>query len=156
MNRVRSRGRQEGRRAISLLLEVLFGVGLFATAMLLIFGVFPTSQRSLAGAKNLMVANDLARMIMEQKKVQAETAATRADWQAVVDEGPIPVTVPVVVNGVASETTFNWDLAVVDVNDKTVSGNLDRKRLTVTISWQEGARFRSTVLETFVARADVP
>lgn len=143
-------------RGVSLLLEVFFGISLFATALLLIFGVFPTAQRSLASAKNLMVANDLARMIMEQKKVQAETAATRADWQAVVDEGPVPVTVPVVVNGVASDTTFNWELAVQDVDDKTVTGNLDRKRLTVRINWAEGPRLRSTLLETFVARADVP
>lgn len=136
-------------------MEVLFGLGLFAMAILLVFGVFPTANRSLAAAKNLAVANDLARLTMEQALARAEGAGTRAEWDLLTSEIPAPITVPVVVNGVAASTLFNPRLDVTVQNSKP--GDLyDRKLLVVTVNWEEGPITRSTVMETYVARADVP
>lgn len=42
-----------GRRGVSLLLEVIFGIGLFAVSLLLLFGMFPTSKRSMTQARQV-------------------------------------------------------------------------------------------------------
>lgn len=51
----------------ALLLEALLGMGIFLTALLLSFGVFPHSQRATAQARNHNLATAMARDFLEQE-----------------------------------------------------------------------------------------
>lgn len=51
----------------ALLLEVLLGFGIFATALLLAFGVFPNSQRAAGQSRNYTLANALAKENLQEE-----------------------------------------------------------------------------------------
>ncbi|MGE0494784.1 MAG: hypothetical protein AB7S38_36575 [Vulcanimicrobiota bacterium] len=131
-----------GARGVSLLLEVLFGFGLFAVALLLVFGLFPTSHRATTSTKNLAIASDLAREFMEQELAN--------DFGSIASRPPVDIPVPVTVNGVASQTTFTVGVDVFPEAPGAPPNNFERKRVLVTVTWPEGTgAIRSTRLESY-------
>ncbi|MCA9796817.1 MAG: hypothetical protein KC910_33635 [Candidatus Eremiobacteraeota bacterium] len=127
---------------MSLLLEVLFGFGLFATALLLVFGLFPTSHRATTSTKNLAIASDLAREFMEQELAN--------DFSTISTRPAVDIPVPVTVNGVSSQTTFTVVVEVFPEAAGAAPDNFERKRVLVTVTWPEGTgATRTTRLESY-------
>lgn len=130
------------RRGLSLLLEVIFGLGLFAASMLLVFAVFPTSHRAITSTKNLAVATDLAREFMEQELAKSYGTITDAD--------PVAFPIPVTVNGVVTSTEFDPLVEVFAELPGAAPNDFARKRVVVTVGWVEGnGADRSVVLESY-------
>ncbi|MBI3927516.1 MAG: hypothetical protein HY319_18400, partial [Armatimonadetes bacterium] len=99
-------------RGVSLLLEILFGLGLFAIAFILVFSLFPTSHHSLTQAKNYALANAAAQEYIAKEKVK--------DYQAILDASPtlgLVETRSATINGVAVNTTFNVDVTANPLTD---------------------------------------
>lgn len=129
-------------RGVSLLLEVVVGLGIFATCILLIFGVFTSSQKATASSKDLTVASDLAREIMESQLARGYAGLETTD--------PVVVTIPTTVDGRRTTTPFTTK---VDVTRQTADANFPfrRKYLLVTVSWDGATGVRRKVkLETYV------
>jgi len=130
---------------MTLLLEVIIGLGVFAAAILLIFGLFASSQKTTASTKNLAIATDLAREVMEGQLTLG--------YDSVVDLPATDIPVPATIDGVQTTTTFTSRVRVFVEPANTAPNTFDfeRKRVVVTISWPEvtGAP-RKTDLETYV------
>lgn len=129
---------------MTLLLEVMIGLGIFVTAMLMVFGLFATSQRATVSAKNFTVASDLCRDVME-----AELAA---GYDGVSNKAPVDIPMPTTVDGVVTTTTYTSQVQVFVEPPDAPPMDFERKRILVTISWVEvtGGQ-RSTKLETYLA-----
>lgn len=124
-----------GRRGVALLLETVVGLGLFAVAIIIFFGIFTTVGRSAAQARNHSVALHLARELMERERSK--------DYAAVDDVGLAVVPVSATMNGVDTTMQYNTEVYV----NEEVAG--ERKNVLVTVSWAEGAVRREVQLETF-------
>ncbi|MBI3925355.1 MAG: hypothetical protein HY319_07450 [Armatimonadetes bacterium] len=136
------RWKRKGRsRGISLLLEVVFGIGLFAASLLLIFGVLPTSHRALTQAKNLALANGIARELLEQELAR--------DFDTIDSSAGIPYPRQVIVNGVQATTQFTGAVAVTVLD---TAPPFDRKRVVATVMWTEGPIRRQVRLESHAVR----
>ena len=130
-------------RGVTLLLEVLIGFTIFLSALLFVFGVFTMSHRLSTSTKNLAVASNLAREVMETQVVRG--------YAGVVKTPDIVIPMPATVNGVATSTLFTAKIDVTDEAAAAAPNNYRRKRVVVTISWSEGNGVtRSTKLETYV------
>ncbi|MCA9794676.1 MAG: hypothetical protein KC910_22870 [Candidatus Eremiobacteraeota bacterium] len=124
---------------MSLLLEAVFGLGLVAVAVLLVFGLFPTSQRSTTTAKNMATATNLARQELERQLL--------LPYASVVDAPPVPLpAITGTVNGVSSDTQFQ-----LEVKTEEYAAN-ERKGVLVVVSWDESGRHREARLEGLVVR----
>jgi hypothetical protein len=130
---------------MTLLLETVVGLGIFTAAMLLIFGLFASSQKATVSSKNLAVAADLARETME-------TELTKG-YAGVTDLGPVDIPMPTTVDGVETTTTYTSEVQVFDEAASSADNPFafPRKRILVTVSWPEvtGAA-RKTQLETYL------
>jgi len=132
---------------ISLLLEVILGLGLFSITLLLLFALFPSSQRALVQSKNYAQANGLAREIMEQER-------TKQPFSAIVDLPAFTRQLESTTNGVASNTTFVVTSNVTDLSTTAGGDPFNMKGVRVTVRWEEGwiagNIVREAQLETFV------
>ncbi len=129
--------RQSLRQGVSLLLEVVFGLGLFAISVLLLFGIFPNSHRATTQAKNTSLATNLARELLE------------SDISRGYDNVPLGTTnnvVPVasIVNGTPVTVNFNTTVAV------TAHAQPEIRVVTVTVAWSEGPINRQVRLVGYV------
>lgn len=79
-----SRANKSG--GVSLLLEVLIGLGIFLIGFLFVYGVFPMSQRSLAEGRNQMVANNIAREFMEAERDKNLARVARGEGKLTVTD----------------------------------------------------------------------
>ncbi|MCE7872909.1 hypothetical protein DYH09_21365 [bacterium CPR1] len=122
---------------MSMLLEIIFGLGLFCVSLLLLFGIFPTSHRATTQAKNVLVATNLAREHLET--TMARGYANAANW------GPQATTVLGEVNGVAVSTTFTCQVTV------AAQGWPGVNNVVSEVSWTEGSIARSVRLQSYVA-----
>lgn len=141
----------QGRRGLSLLLEVIFGIGIFSVCMLMVFSLFPTSHRSLTQAKNYGFAGNLARQIMEQERALGYDGLP-------LGPGPIDLIYgTATVDGTTATTTFNHQRTVAQLTTSAAEG-YDSKGLAVRVWWVDGragvASFleREVTLETIVVR----
>ena len=121
-----------------MLLEIVFGLGIFAVALLLVFGVFVTTRRSSTQARNYSLALHEARNTLEQ-----EASKAYASVVAIPAPGNL-VTVPTLVNGQPGKVVFN---VTTEVNE-TIPG--ERKEVRVTVVWSEEGIDRKVELETYV------
>jgi type II secretory pathway pseudopilin PulG len=112
------------RRGISLLLEVLLGLGLFGLGMLMVMGLFPTTFASSAQARNLSLATNLAREVCEQVKGQGYNDALSRPWT--------PVTFNSEINGQTAVQQFAYDVDVTEIAGRPL------KNLTVRVRWNTG------------------
>ena len=132
-----------------LLLEVVIGFGIFVSAILLMFGLFTSSQRATVSSKNLMIAGDLAKEVMETELIRgfggvSNQAATDILMPTLVDGDPDK---PEAVN----YTTFVSQVQVFPESATDPPFDFRRKRVLVTISWREvNGVNRKTQLETYL------
>ena len=131
---------------VSLLLEVLIGLGIFLIAFLFVYGVFPMSQRSLAEGRNQMVANNIAREFMEIERDKNLAKVARG-------EGKLTIT-----DTRKSEGQVEGRKGAVDY-EVTVTGDdgpVDGTRLVeVAVTWSYGGLKHETKIESIVGAAFV-
>lgn len=124
----------------ALLLEALLGLGIFAVALLLSFGVFPNSQRATTVSRNYVLANSIARDFLDRELLK--------DYDSVAASGPTPVTREVVSDGVSRMLDFEHEI-VVDLVD---AGTADeRKNVRSIVRWNEGPFQREVFYECWAA-----
>jgi hypothetical protein len=121
---------------VSLLLEVIVTLGLFASALLLTMGIITGVSQSSSQSREYTLARDTARQAMEQQRVLP---------YASIGNPPTPaylVVVPFTNNGQAS----SLDLTVTVTVTEPVVGKY--KDILVTVSWKHGDLARQIQLET--------
>lgn len=128
---------------ISLLLEILVGLGLFGLGMLLTMGLFPGAQAAASQAKNLSLATNLARGVMEQVRGMPYASITS------IASTDVPQGVEV--NGVQAVQLFSYQVDV----DPPPAGR-DFKNVVVSVNWNTGGaslggQVHSYRLQTYVA-----
>ena len=123
-------------------MEVVIGFGVFAAAVLFLFGLFATSKKAQASSKNLAIASELCRESMERELAKGYAGI-------VTINPPIPLrSIQSTVNGVTSTTDFELS---VDVNELLVTADsVPRKLVTVIVSWDGVTGRRKVELETIV------
>jgi hypothetical protein len=123
------------RTGVSLLLEVIIGLGVFAASLLIALGVISFSDRASVGARNHAVALNLARATLE-----SELSKVFAD--IVDDTGNIVIVSER--SGVESPTQF--DISV-DVSPEPPDP--ERRHVEVTVSWRENNVTKRVSLEGY-------
>ena len=126
-------------RGVSLLLEAVFGFGLFAAAMLVVFGLFPSAHNSASLAKNLTVANGIAQEVIEQERAQPYASI------ASQPRAPFPAAPTSTIDGTLSTVTFNVEV-IVTVDP--IPDAPDRKRILVRVDWSDARVLHAVELET--------
>ncbi|MFA5509179.1 MAG: hypothetical protein WC314_01560 [Vulcanimicrobiota bacterium] len=119
---------------VSLLLEIVVGLGIFTVALLLVFGVLASSARSSSQAREYAVALHLARENMER--------LCSLPYPNVVTETAVEFPLGSVVNGVASTVSYQVITEVVEVNPG------EQKSVVVTVEWQHSETTRRVRLES--------
>ena len=128
---------------MTLLLEIVLGLGIFTAALLFIMGIFTMSHKSTTSAKNLAVASQLAREVMEQQ--------IAIGYPSIVTLAPVEVPMPATINGVDVITNFTVLVEAVEEPAGAPPNDFAKKRVLVTINWREGTGAdRTTKLETYV------
>jgi hypothetical protein len=122
-------------------LEVLIGFGIFATALLFAFGVFPNSQRAINGARNQTIANSIAR-----ENLNLELSKSPA---AVVTTPFVPVDRFVVSNGVPITLHFE-ERIIVDVLSPSPHPPLNVSNIRSIVRWNEGPLQKEVFYETWI------
>jgi hypothetical protein len=126
-------------RGVSLLLEVIFGLGLFSVSLLMLFGIFPTSHRAVTQAKNVSLATNLARELLEGELVKGFANA------GVPVAGTVIIPKSGLVNG--EPVTTNFDCTVT-VTPHPVEANV--KVVVSRVAWREGPIQRDVTLQSYL------
>ncbi|GMU52292.1 MAG: hypothetical protein AMXMBFR33_14380 [Candidatus Xenobia bacterium] len=110
-------------------------VGVFATAFLLLLGVFPTATRAIRQANEYLTASFLAEQEIETVRGLA--------FEDIDDVSPREVTVQTTNRGTTADASYTVE---VDID----SLNPELKRIRILVSWTR-ERPRSLELSTYVA-----
>ncbi len=129
---------------VSLLLEVLFGLGLFGAVLLIVFGLFPTTHRSITQARRVTEANNLAREYLEVERAKPFQDPAPGSFTA-----GFP-TVRSRVDGNEVSNTYNVTVAVTNVG--TPASDDERQSIVVSVAWNEGPVNRTVRAEAMVTR----
>lgn len=120
-------------RGVSLLLEVVIGLGIFAGAVLVALGVISLSNRAAVGARQRTAALNLARAALDSELSKAfDAVASSSDENVITSEH----------DGVRSSTTFTVTVTV------TAEGT-QRKHVLAEVSWPETNQVRKVTLEGY-------
>ena len=134
--------RQARARGVSLLLEIVVGLGIFLVAFLLVYGVFPMSQRALAEARNQLVANSIAREFLEAERDKRLSRVAHGQGEIVVSDSRRG---DHTVEGRESDVEY---LVTISGRDGPVDGT---REVTVLVEWSYGGLRHQTSLESIVA-----
>jgi hypothetical protein len=130
-------------RGVSLVLEVVIGLGIFLCAFLLSYGVFPMSQRALAESRNQLVANGIARECMEIERDRRTERVVEGDGEKVVVDKR---TGNHVVEGRDSQVEYQ-------VTVRGSDGPVPSTRLVeVFVRWSYGGLSHETVLSSLISQ----
>ncbi len=121
-------------KALSLL-ELVVAVGVFATAFLLLLGVFPTATRAIRLANEYLTASFLAEQEIETVRGLA--------FEDIDDVSPREVTVQTTNRAITADASYTVEVVKDDLNP-------DLKEVRVLVSWTR-ERSRSLELSTYVA-----
>ncbi len=138
MTRPMRRSRMHG---ISLV-ELMLGMFIFATAFLMILGVFPTSVRSIHQGRLLMLATHVAQQAIDAAVAQPYSSLVAGTTNSTT-------TLVTIVNGETEAVAFNTTLVISDVSPGLTS-------VRCQVSWIEsravgGQMVRYVNMETMVA-----
>lgn len=125
----------------SLLLEVMVGLGIFLIAFLMVYGVFPMSQRSLAEGRNQMVANSIAREFLEAERDKTLATVAQGKGNIVVTDtrsGQHQVE--------GRQSHVDYEVTVTG-SDGSVPGT---RLVQVVVAWNYGGLAHRTRMETVV------
>lgn len=121
------------RRGVSLLLEIVIGLGIFAGAILLALGVVSFSERATVGARNRSVALNLARAALDSE-LSKSFASVESSSGSIVVVGERA--------GVKSPIPFTMSILVTDLGS-------DQKHVVCEVSWRETNMVRKVNVEGF-------
>lgn len=121
-----------------LLLEVLLGLGIFATAILLAFGVFPNSRRAAVQSRNYTVANAIARDYLERELAK--------DFASITSYGPLPEERYVTMDGRDITLPFDVEMVVTPITTTPI----ERSNVKCVVGWQDGEQRKEVFYETWV------
>ena len=123
-------------RGVSLLLESVLGLGLFALALLFSLGIIVGVAKTSAEAREYTLARQTAQQVMEQYR--------GLPYASIAIPPPIPylVSVPFTNDGVSAAL----DLTVTLTITEPVANQ--RKDVLVNVSWTHGSLVRSVLLES--------
>ncbi|MEW6279997.1 MAG: hypothetical protein AB1758_15315 [Candidatus Eremiobacterota bacterium] len=124
-------------RAVSML-ELAVAVAVFATAFLLLMGVFPTATRAVRQGEEVMAATFLAEQEIEQLRA--------LDYADLVNQPPRNVTILSTNRGATQDSVYTLQTDVSLVSP----GQPDLKRVRVLVTWTR-ERPRHLELTTYVA-----
>lgn len=120
------------------LIELLIGLSIFATAFLMILGIFPSSMRALHQGRQIMLATHYAQFQME-----TFMAGKSFSSLAVGTTNPTDQTLLSMVNGSPEILTFHTDIIV-----SSVTSSL--KDVRCQVSWQESIPGQTTSITRYV------
>lgn len=124
-------------RGVSLLLETIVTLGLFAAALLVTMGIITGVSQSSSQSREYTLARDTARKVMEEQRILPYTSI------GVPPTPPYLVVVPFTNNG----QTTNIDFTVtITVTDSVPAGKY--KDILVRVGWKHGDLNREIQLET--------
>lgn len=116
------------------LIELMLGLAIFATSLLMILGIFPTSSRSIQQARTVLLGTHVAQQLMEQyaRALPFDQVVNRSSGSNDPITGTPCSAVPLIstVNGSQRVITFNWQIAV-------TSPGTDLKDVRVQVSWMD-------------------
>ena len=139
-NQPRERRYRSDVRAVSLLLEIIIGLGLFSLAIVFTLGMFPNSGRSLTQAQELMQATTVARQVLETIVAQGYHYLPQApgNYSPYLTDAVTEISST---RGNTFTLQFNYE---VDVNVAYVPTSTTEKfkNVTVCVSWNDGALLR--------------
>ncbi|MCE7869277.1 hypothetical protein DYH09_02755 [bacterium CPR1] len=115
----------------------MVAVGVFATAFLLLLGVFPTATRAIRQANEYLTASFLAEQELEAVRGLA--------FEDIANVSPREVTVQTTNRGITADARYTVE---VDVDSPPLKPEL--KKVRVLVSWTR-ERPRSLELSTYVA-----
>lgn len=126
------------RKGVSLLLECVFGLGIFVVSLLLLFSVFPTAQRSSQQARELSQGSWIARDLME--------GVLARGYDLAVSHAPTVLPRQSFVNGVQLTTDYTYRVEVAP------QGTANVKNVVVTVDWPSSSLPRQALkLQSYVA-----
>jgi len=121
-------------RGMSLLLEVITGLGIFVCSLLFVVGYFPVAQKSLAWSRHYIHANHLAHSRMETELARPFEAVASTPIEAVSYEDKA--------HGNKGRADFEVGTVVADIAGSRL------KRVTVTVAWHFAETERQIRLTT--------
>ncbi|MBN9417331.1 MAG: hypothetical protein J0I12_17930 [Candidatus Eremiobacteraeota bacterium] len=124
------------RRGVSLLLETIVTLGLFAAALLVTMGIITGVSQSSSQSREYTLARDTARQAMEQQRVLPYASIGSPATP------PYLVVVPFTNNGQTSSVDFTVTIQV----SEPAPGKY--KDIVVTVAWKHGDLTRQIQLET--------
>ncbi len=127
------------------MLELVVAVGIFATAFLLLLGVFPTATRAIRQANEYLTASYLAEQEIELVRAM--------DYDAIVAVSPRDVTVQTTNRGITVDTRYTIEVDVSEIDPKNPDQILigsGLKRIRVLVSWTH-EQIRKLEVSTYVA-----
>jgi hypothetical protein len=125
-------------------------MGIFVTALLLAFGVFPSSQKAASHSRNYNMASAMAREFLEQELAK--------DYDSIVTSPADPTDWIAQPRFFRSNTTessgsiqINFDVRI-DVIPIVATPPVDGKVVTSTVRWEDGPFLREVSYESWVAQ----
>lgn len=119
----------------------MIGFGVFAAALLFLFGLFASSKKAQASAKNLAIATELCREAME---VELSKSYGGIDTSV----APVVHNIDGTINGVQTTTNFE---ARIEVNELLAPPDgVRRKIVSAIVEWDGVTGRRTARLETIV------
>lgn len=114
------------------LVELMLGLAIFSTAVLMILGIFPTSARSIQQARTVLLGTHVANVVLEQytRALPFDQVVNRTSGANDPITGVSNPAIPLVsnVNGSQRVVTFHWQIAVTSVTS-------DLKGVRCQVSW---------------------
>jgi len=122
-----------------LLLECIFGLGLFGMAFLVVMGVFGSIARTNSQSRQYSMAHQLARSVLE--------AEIHKPYGSVVNVAPTLVPQSFEANGNVGTLEFTAEFRVFapDIEPGRC------KHVAAVVSWEDGNTPRQVVLDTYVS-----
>lgn len=136
------------------LIELMFALAVFATAFLMMLGIFPASSSALHQSRSYTLATHVGEQVIEQH-VTAQTFAnvvnrTSGTNDPITGQPNSPITLVTTVNGSQQVLTFNWQIVVTPVTS-------DLKSARCQIWWIDFTQAGGpTVVRTNVMEVLVP
>lgn len=127
-------------RGVSLLLEALLGLGIFAVSILVVLALIPGGHDSLNKGKNRMLATVICRDVLDQRKARA--------YDAIVTEAPFPLVRGTRIDGNDVNSEFTVTVSVAPLT----AAPYESKDLLVGVEWTESESTRRVQIETIVVR----
>ena len=122
------------------------GLGLFLTALLFSFGVFPNSAKATTQSRNYTLARAIAREYLEE-----ELSRSYGAYSGVGDD--LLTSRVVTNNGVTAPLDFLVVFSPTVLDERSAGDLFDRTHLKVTVRWNLGTDSeREVFLESWVAR----